>query len=359
MEYFKNHQIKSPAEVLAYLDQYVIGHDHAKRVLAVALRNHLHRINNNLGPIGKGNPVVEIEKSNILIIGPSGSGKTHLGKTLARAANVPVTIGDATKVTPTGYVGADIESLVYDLVRLHDENVQLAQTGIVVIDEVDKICAKSGELRSEVNGTEVQQGLLKVIEGTTVKVPLANSRSVTMRTHDVLFICAGVFPGLEKLIARRLRQKGIGFAGQVQRNPTTGEREALLRQVCHEDLIEYGFLGEFVGRLHTVVVLDALTEEELKRILTEPSNALVRQFQELLRPQIKQLKFEPEALQEIAREAAAQKTGARALRAILDEVLFEFNFSLKPASITITAAMVTNRTRINSRQENDENHHEV
>ena len=336
---FDLRKIPAPHRIKASLDEYVIGQEHAKKVMSVAVYNHYKRVAADMSD------EIEIEKSNMLMIGPTGCGKTYLVKTLARLLDVPLAIADATSLTEAGYIGDDIESVVSKLLAAADNDVEKAEHGIIFIDEIDKIAKKKNTNQRDVSGEAVQQGMLKLLEGSEIEVPVgASSKNamvpmVTVNTKNILFICGGAFPDLENVIKERLnKQASIGFYADLK-DKYDNDPE-LLKKVTVDDLRTFGMIPEFLGRLPMVFTLDGLTEDRLVQILKEPKNAIIRQYQKLLLMDEVKLDFEEEALRAIAQKAMEKKTGARALRAILEQFMLDIMYEI-PKDENIGQVIIT------------------
>ena len=341
----REEKLLSPAEIKQKLDEYIIGQDEAKKALCVAVYNHYKRINN-----GDLINDVEIQKSNVLLLGPTGCGKTMLAQTLAKILDVPFAIADATTLTEAGYVGEDVENILLKLIQAADNDIERAEKGIIYIDEIDKISRKSENpsITRDVSGEGVQQALLKIVEGTVASVPPQGGRKhphqdfLQINTQNILFICGGAFEGIEKIIKDRIGKNSIGFGAKIESNKDI-ERSKILKELLPQDLLKFGLIPEFVGRLPIITTLEELDRETLIRIVTEPKNALVKQYQKLLKLDDVDLEFEREALELIVDKAIERKTGARGLRSIIEDVMRDIMYDI-PSNPKIEKCIITKAT---------------
>ena len=341
----REEKLLSPAEIKQKLDEYIIGQDEAKKALCVAVYNHYKRINN-----GDLINDVEIQKSNVLLLGPTGCGKTMLAQTLAKILDVPFAIADATTLTEAGYVGEDVENILLKLIQAADNDIERAEKGIIYIDEIDKISRKSENpsITRDVSGEGVQQALLKIVEGTVASVPPQGGRKhphqdfLQINTQNILFICGGAFEGIERIIKDRIGKNSIGFGAKIESNKDI-EKSKILKELLPQDLLKFGLIPEFVGRLPIITTLEELDRETLIRIVTEPKNALVKQYQKLLKLDDVDLEFEREALELIVDKAIERKTGARGLRSIIEDVMRDIMYDI-PSNPKIEKCIITKAT---------------
>lgn len=344
-EDYEMSELPKPAELKKFLDEYVIGQDAAKKALAVAVYNHYKRIHTE----SKHNNI-ELQKSNIIMIGPTGSGKTYLAQTLARFLNVPFAIADATSLTEAGYVGEDVENILLKLIQAADYDIEKAEQGIIYVDEIDKISRKSDNpsITRDVSGEGVQQALLKILEGTVASVPPSGGRKhphqdfIQIDTSNILFICGGAFDGMQTIIQNRVGKKSMGFGAEIKTS-VEKEKDQILKHMLPQDLLKYGLIPEFVGRLPVCVSLESLDEEALVRILSEPKNALVKQYEALFEMDDVLLEFDDEALRAIAKKTMERKTGARGLRAIIEESMLDIMYDI-PSQNNVEKVIITKDT---------------